>query len=412
MGNVDRRTILKAGAAVAASALAMPPLLSFGRGERTVKIGMIDPVTSVYAAEGSSEINGAKMALDEVNGKGGVIGRPLELIVEDAAANAGIAQQKAYKLVDRDEVDMLMGAVSSAVALSINQAAHDRGKVYMVTGGHTDPVTGSECHWNTFRICTTTWMLANGLASTLLKKFGKRWYFITPDYAYGHSIQASYAKILGKAGGTVLGNSLTPLGATDFSSYLIAAQAAKPDVLMVLVGGGDQLTLMKQAAQFGLPQRLTMGGGLSELEVLSALPSEARRGWWELEWWWDQPKQPHVSEFVAAYRKRYDKTPSARSWFGYAGVHSLAMGANHAKSVEGVKVARALEGMELPPEVALQPNKIYFRAADHQLMSNIFPGEALSTGKDPNLFRVAEVVDGDSVALPPSETGCKLDYKA
>jgi branched-chain amino acid transport system substrate-binding protein len=412
MGNVDRRTILKAGAAVAASALAMPPLLSFGRGERTVKIGMIDPVTSVYAAEGSSEINGARMALDEVNGKGGVIGRPLELIVEDAAANAGIAQQKAYKLVDRDEVDMLMGAVSSAVALSINQAAHDRGKVYMVTGGHTDPVTGSECHWNTFRICTTTWMLANGLASTLLKKFGKRWYFITPDYAYGHSIQSSYAKILGKAGGTVLGNSLTPLGATDFSSYLIAAQAAKPDVLMVLVGGGDQLTLMKQAAQFGLPQRLTMGGGLSELEVLSALPSEARRGWWELEWWWDQPKQPHVSEFVAAYRKRYDKTPSARSWFGYAGVHSLAMGANHAKSVEGVKVARALEGMELPPEVALQPNKIYFRAADHQLMSNIFPGEALSTGKDPNLFRVAEVVDGDSVALPPSETGCKLDYKA
>jgi len=412
MGNVDRRTILKAGAAVAASALAMPPLLSFGRGERTVKIGMIDPVTSVYAAEGSSEINGAKMALDEVNGKGGVIGRPLELIVEDAAANAGIAQQKAYKLVDRDEVDMLMGAVSSAVALSINQTAHDRGKVYMVTGGHTDPVTGSECHWNTFRICTTTWMLANGLASTLLKKFGKRWYFITPDYAYGHSIQASYAKILGKAGGTVLGNSLTPLGATDFSSYLIAAQAAKPDVLMVLVGGGDQLTLMKQAAQFGLPQRLTMGGGLSELEVLSALPSEARRGWWELEWWWDQPKQPHVSEFVAAYRKRYDKTPSARSWFGYASVHALAMAANRAKSVEGVKVARALEGMELPPEVALQPNKIYFRAADHQLMSNIFPGEALSTGKDPNLFRVAEVVDGDSVALPPSETGCKLDYKA
>ena len=412
MGNVDRRTVLKAGAAIAASALAMPPLLSFGRGERTVKIGMIDPVTAVYAAEGSSEINGAKLALDEINGKGGVIGQQVELIIEDSAANAGLAQQKAYKLIDRDEVDMLMGAVSSAVALSINQEAHDRGKLYMVTGGHTDPVTGGECHWNTFRICTTTWMLAHGLAKTLLKNFGKRWYFITPDYAYGHTIQAAYAKILGQAGGTVLGNSLTPLGATDFSSYLIAAQASKPDVLMVLVGGGDQLTLMKQAAQFGLPQRIPMGGGLSELEVLSALPSDARRGWWELEWWWDQPKQPHVKEFVAAYRKRYDKTPSARSWFGYAGLHALALGANRAKSVEGVKVARALEGMELPPEVALQPNKIYFRAGDHQLMSNVFPGEALPTGKDPNLFRIAEVVDGDSVALPAAETGCKLDYKA
>lgn len=161
---------MKAGAAMAASALAMPPLLSFGRGERAVKIGMIDPVTAVYAAEGSSEINGAKLALDEINGEGGMIGQQVELIIEDSAANAGLAQQKAYKLIDRDEVDMLMGAVSSAVALSVNQAAHDRGKPYMVTGGHTDPLTGGEFHWNTFRICTTTWMLSNGLAKTLCSR--------------------------------------------------------------------------------------------------------------------------------------------------------------------------------------------------------------------------------------------------
>src|SRR5690349_24940105 len=102
MANVDRRTVLKAGAAMAASALAMHTILSFGRGERTVKIGMVDPVTSVYAAEGNSEINGAKLALDEINSKGGISGQRVELIIEDAAANAGLAQQKAYKLVDRD----------------------------------------------------------------------------------------------------------------------------------------------------------------------------------------------------------------------------------------------------------------------------------------------------------------------
>jgi len=412
MSSVDRRRVLKAGTALAASALVAPPLLSFGRGEAPVKVGMIDPVTGTYAAEGDGEISGAKMALDEVNKKGGMAGRSVELIVEDSAANAGLAHQKADKLVDKDQVDMLMGAVSSAVALSINQAAHSRGKLYLATGGHTDPVTGTECHWNTFRICTTTWMLADALAQTLLKKFGKRWYFITPDYAYGHSIQENYAKILTKAGGTVLGNSLCPLGATDYSSYLIAAQAAKPDVLMVLVGGGDQLTLMKQAAQFGLPQRIPMGGGLSELEVLAALPDEARRGWWTLEWWWDQPKQPHVQEFVTAYRKRYNKTPSARSWFGYAGLHALALAANHAKSVESVKMARAMEGMQLPPEIALQPNKIYFRPGDHQLMSNVFLGEAISKGEYPDLFKVAEVLQGDAVALPATQTGCKLDYQA
>jgi branched-chain amino acid transport system substrate-binding protein len=412
MNRVDRRTVLKAGTALAVSALAAPPILTFGRGETPVKVGMIDPVTGTYAAEGDGEISGAKMALDEINKAGGMIGRPVDLIIEDSAANAGLAQQKADKLIDKDQVDMLMGAVSSAVALSINQAAHSRGKLYMATGGHTDPVTGSECHWCTFRICTTTWMLADALAQTLLKKFGKRWYFITPDYAYGHSIQENFTKILAKAGGTVLGNSLSPLGATDYSSYLIAAQAAKPDVLMVLVGGGDQLTLMKQAAQFGLPQRIPMGGGLTELEVLSALPNEARRGWWTLEWWWDQPSVPHVKEFVAQYRSRYNKTPSARSWFGYAGLHSLALAANRAKSVDSIKMAHALEGLELPPEVALQPNKIYFRKGDHQLMSNVFPGEAQPSGKYPDLFKVSEVVAGDHVALPVAQTGCKLDYKA
>jgi len=132
MTYVNRRSVLKAGAALATSALAMPPLLSYGRGEKAVKIGMIDPVTAVYAAEGDSEISGARMALDEVNRSGGITGREVELIIEDSAANAGLAQQKAYKLMDRDQVDMLMGAVSSAVALSVNQAAHDRGKLYMV----------------------------------------------------------------------------------------------------------------------------------------------------------------------------------------------------------------------------------------------------------------------------------------
>ena len=167
---------------------------------------------------------------------------------------------------------MIMGAVSSATALSVNQVAHDKGVVYMVTGGHTDPVTGSQCHWTTFRICTTTYMLAAGLASTLYKKFGGKWYFITPDYAFGHTLQEAYAKILKGLGGTVLGNSLSPLGTTDFSSYLIKAQSTNPNVLILLVDGQDLVNCVKQAVQFGLQKKFPMGGGLSELEVLAALP--------------------------------------------------------------------------------------------------------------------------------------------
>ncbi|HEY5225735.1 MAG TPA: ABC transporter substrate-binding protein [Methylovirgula sp.] len=408
----DRRTIVKAGAAVGVSTLFSPPILSYAQGETPIKIGMHDPFTGTYAAEGESEKRGALMALAEVNAKGGINGRKVQLVTEDEGANAGLAAQKAHKMIEQDKVDFLMGAVSSATALSVNQVAHEKGMLYMVTGGHTDPVTGTQCHWTTFRICTTTYMLAAGLADTLYKKFGGKWYFITPDYAYGHTLQAAYAKLLEGFGGKVLGNSLSPLGTTDFSSYLIKAQQSKPDVLVLLVDGQDLVNCMKQAAQFGLMKKFAIGGGLSELEVLRALPKEAKQGWWTLEWYWDQPNTPHVKEWVAAYQKANpDGTwPSARTWFGYAGLHSIAMGANKAKSNEAVKVAKALEGLELPPEIKLQPNKVYFRAGDHQLMSSEFPGEILPDGVYPKMFKVADIVAGDKIALSVADTGCKLDY--
>jgi branched-chain amino acid transport system substrate-binding protein len=171
---------------------------------------------------------------------------------------------------------------------------------------------------------------------------------------------------------------------------------------------------MKQAAQFGLTKQFPIGGGLSELEVLAALPREAKMGWWTIEWWWDQPNTPHVKEWVASYQKTYnDKTyPSARTWFGYAGLHSIALGVAKAKSIESQNVARALEGLALPPEIKLQPNNVYFRQDDHQLMSSEFPGEVIQDGVYPCLFKVADIVAGDKIALPQNETGCKLDYQA
>ncbi len=411
---ISRRGVLQAGVALGTAALASPPILAYAQGETPVKIGMHDPLTGTYAAEGESEVRGAKMALAEINAKGGMLGRQVQLLVEDDAANAGLAAQKAHKLVEQEGCSMLMGAVSSATALSVNQVAHQLGKVYMVTGGHTDPVTGSQCHWTTFRICTTTYMLAAGLAGTLYKKFGGKWYFITPDYAFGHTLQESYAKLLEGMGGTVLGNSLAPLGTTDFSSYLIKAEQSNPNVLINLTDGQDLVNSMKQAVQFGLTKKFAIGGGLSELEVLRALPKEARIGWWTLEWWWDQPNTPQVKDWVASYRKAYTdgSYPSARTWFGYAGLHALALGVAKAKSLEPVNVAHALEGLALPPEVKLQPHNVYFRAGDHQLMSSEFPGEDIQDGTYPNLFKVADIVAGETIALPVKETGCKLDYSS
>ena len=165
--------------------------------------------------------------------------------------------------------------------------------------------------------------------------------------------------------------------------------------------------------EFGLPKQMAIGGGLMEFEVLAALPAEARYGWWTFEWYWDQPKVPDVVSFVAAYRKANGgKYPTARSWFGYAGLHAIALAANGAKSVDAVKVAHALQGMKLPPNVALGPYDPVIRAGDHQLMTTMFPGEVNSKGTYPDLFNVAKAVPGQDLALSVAEDGCKLDYQA
>jgi branched-chain amino acid transport system substrate-binding protein len=211
------------------------------------------------------------------------------------------------------------------------------------------------------------------------------------------------------------GNELTPLGTTDFSAYLIKARAANPDVLLVLPQGSDMVNCLKQIAQFGIDKQIHVAGLQQELESLEAMPPEARVGIWMFEWYWKQPGVPGVEQFVADIRKRSNgKVPTARTWFGFTSVQTYAHVANQEKSLDAVKLAKALGNFELPAEVKLQPNKCYYRAGDHQLMTSSFVGEALSkpAGDPEDLFRVDHVVAGDKVSPAESETGCSLQWPA
>jgi branched-chain amino acid transport system substrate-binding protein len=261
-------------------------------------------------------------------------------------------------------------------------------------------------------VCNTTRMETDAVAKLLFDKFGKKWYFITPDYAFGHTLQQGFEANLKKFGGTEVGASLTPLGTTDFSSYLIKAQAADPDVIIFLTAGEDAVNSLKQAVQFGLDKKFHIAGAQQELEVLEGLPPNARIGTWVFEWYWMQPNVPHVKEFVAAIRKiNNDKVPTARHWFGYAATWTCALVANQEKTLQPVKLARALENFTLPPEVALMPDRVFYRAGDNQLMPNLYVGHAVEKGPEPeDLFHVDSVVKGVDMALPVSETGCHLKW--
>jgi len=410
---VNRRTLLKAAAATGALQVAGPFIIA-ARGEEPVKIGLDNPLTGTYAAVGKNELIGCQLALEQINAKGGILGRQAELLVEDSTSgDAGTAVQKARKLIERDKVNFLLGNVNSALALAMADVSSEKGVLHIVPGGHTDAVTGATCHWNVFRVCNTTQMEANAVTPTLIKNAGKKWYFITPDYAFGHTLQAGLEKAGGKAGYTKVGGDLTPLGTTDFSSYLIKAQAANPDVIIFLTQGDDMINALKQAVQFGLDKRFHLAGGQQELEALEGLPPEARIGTWVFEWYWKQPGVPHVAEFVAATKKVTGRVPTARTWFGFVSTWSCALAANQAKSLDARKMAKALEGMKLPPEVGLMPEAPFYRAGDHQLMGTLYDGDAQAKGSEADdLFKVTSLVKGVEAAGPVEDSGCKMTWPA
>jgi branched-chain amino acid transport system substrate-binding protein len=158
---------------------------------------------------------------------------------------------------------------------------------------------------------------------------------------------------------------------------------------------------------------MAVGGTLFELESLRAVPDAARVGWWTMEWWWDQPGVPHVAEFSAAMKKITGGEATARNWFGYASVQTFALVANQEKTLDAVKLAHALEGFKLPPEVALQPGTTQYRAGDHQLMSTVFAGEAHAPKGDPdNMFTIGTAVPGEKAAATVEAGGCHVKWPA
>ena len=322
--------------------------------------------------------------------------------------STGVEQTR--QLIDKDQVDFITGNVNSAIALAMTRVTAEKRKLQIVTGGHTDEITGSQCSWNVFRVCKSTTMEANAIADVLIQKFGARWYFLTPDYVYGHALQEAFELKLRQHGGGWAA-AILPIGTEDYSDALTNAAAFRPNVLIDLMGGDDQVNSLKQIVSFKLTDEMAVGGALFELETILSVPDAARVGWWTMEWWWNQPDVPGIKTFDAAIRSRTGKAASARSWFGYAGIRTIAEIANQEKSLDAVVLARALQGYTLPAEIALDPNRAFFNAADHELMSTILVGEVHPPGADPfDVFTPRVWVGGQKASGPDAERACKLAF--
>jgi branched-chain amino acid transport system substrate-binding protein len=381
-----------------------------------IQIGVTEEITGVYAELARNEIRGMQMAVDDQNKKGGVLSRQVKLTIEDNTNNPGVGVEKANKLIQVDKVLAMMGTVNSAVSQATSNVCLEAKIPFIDTGGHTDSVTGKECHWTSFRTCHSTWMETHATGYSIASKLGKKWYYLVPDYAFGHSLLDGYKDLEQKLGITVVGTDLAPLGTSDFSAYLTKVLDAKPDVLIVMQQGQDLVNALKQANSMGLLKRIPVAGPQGDIENFWALPKEARVGYWGFEWYYKSPlvigKNPATASFIKNYTAANKQPPTSRSVFGYVTAQRLMAAMIKAKGTDALKVSQALSGEHFQ---GLWEGETYYRDVDHQLIWPMWFGEVRGGGKggdDMDIFDVLDAQPGDKVVTPADtqKSICKLNY--
>ena len=225
----------------------------------SVKIGYITDLSGVYSAvDGPGGEAAIKMAIHDFGGS--VLGRKIELMDFDHQNKADLAAAKAKEYLSQDGVDMLLGGTNSGTALAMAPIAAQYKKPFIVVGAGASSIVGKQCTPYTVMYAYNTTALARGTASAVIKHGGKSWYFLTADYAFGKSLEDEGAKVVNADGGKVVGQVLAPLGASDFSSYMLQAQASKAQVLGLANAGGDADNAIKQANQFGVTKTMKLAG--------------------------------------------------------------------------------------------------------------------------------------------------------
>ena len=410
--NTTRRDFLKtagaAAAAVGASGIFAPAILRAQR--QPIKIGHLIPQSGFLSPMGEYMINAAKLAAEEINAAGGVLGRQLQLVPEDDM-NPGVAVQKATKLIQQEKVDALMGTVSSAVCLAVMDVA-DRSKMLLVnTGSNSDEIRGKRCNYYTFSVEGSNSQYVNTIGRYLIKqKQYKRWYFLTSDYAFGHDLLRVSRALLKKMGGAEIGSELIPTGTTDFSSYLLKVRNTKPDVVFQNLAGTDQTNFMKQYAEFGMTTEVA--GGLIDTLLMWPVGVGAITGSFPLLWWYDLPYE-ETKRFSAAFTKKYGKPPENQAWGDYYSTKVIAQAMQQAGTTDSKKVVEAMEKIKFDGGKGRQ---LYFRSWDHQLMQPIWValGKKKSEAKDQwDIWKIAGEVpdkneDLEVIASTKEENACEM----
>jgi len=407
----QRRTLLKAGAVVAGSAaLGLPSLASAAE---TIKIGHLTPLTGFLGALGAYAQQGIKMAAEEINASGGLLGRQIELVSEDSV-NPQVASSKAERMIERDHVAVLMGEINSASALTISQVAARNKTLFMSIGARSDALRNKDCNRYTFHVDIPVTVMVNAAGEALVRQGlvkGKRIYCLTSDYLFGHDLSKAAKKFFAANGGNVIGDELVPTDLTDFSPQLLKIRQAKPDLVATNLGGNQVTNFVKQYSEFGLTYPVA-GFNLNTADAWAAGEGNLGGIWPTV--WHHELKTPGSQAFVEKFTKKYGRIPENHAWIEYVSLKMLAQAITATKSVDTDKLIAYFEsGAQFD---ILKARKAYFRPWDHQLMQEAYPFTVKPKGqsKGPQDFLLfGDAVPGpneplEKLAPPKSESTCKM----
>ncbi|MEF7617587.1 ABC transporter substrate-binding protein [Aquincola sp. MAHUQ-54] len=253
-----------------------------------VRIGIITDMSSVYAdIDGAGGVEAIKMAI--ADHKGTVAGKKIEVVFADHQNKADVAASKAREWFDTQGVDMLIGGTNSSTNLAMAKIAAEKKKPFISIGAATARLTNEDCTPYTVHYAYDTVALANGTGNAVVKAGGKSWFFLTADYAFGHSLQSDTTNVVQKAGGNVVGSVRAPLGASDFSSFLLQAQSSKAQILGLANAGGDTINSIKAANEFGITKTMKLAGLLMFINDIHSLGLKATEGMYLTDgWYWNQ----------------------------------------------------------------------------------------------------------------------------
>ena len=381
---------------------------SSGGSNEQVNVGFLTPQSGPLSPTGPPMVRGAEIAVTHINEElGGVNGRTVNGIVEDTQTDPATGQERARKLVEQNNVDVLIGATSGAVSASVAQYAYKAGVPYFPYGG-SESTTGENCAPTTFRYSFSTSQDARAGALWALDKFGSNAWIHHADYSFGQSVRDSWRTELEESSesANIVNVTSSPLGTEDFSSYISQIQSSDIDWVLAVVTGSDATSFLSQAEQFGLKSEVgIIGSGTFSQQPLRQGAGSAAVGVYDLFRYYYRYDLPANETFVQRFLNEYDIPPTSHADNSWTGLHMFAKAANAAGSTEAADVIAELEGMEYDSPTG----PVTLRDCDHQAVRDYLIGKIVEPGDyDFPDLSIEQTRPGEDITEPCAETGCEM----